>query len=123
MKHLKYINEIYHRTVGFRYSEPVEKFDIHCFFIGDLEQDSLQKVFNYNKIKAGGIEISNNNEMVKIGDVSVQVSGRVKFQIYIYDDRELDHILNSIITLLYSDFDVELVNINYKKAKNLSKYN
>jgi hypothetical protein len=122
MKYLKSINEIYHRTLGFRYSEPGGKFDIHCFFIGDLDSETLQKVLRYNRIKTGELEISNRNEVVRIGDSNIEVSGTVKFQIYTYDDRELDHILQSIVTSLYSDFGIELVNINYKKAKNLSKY-
>lgn len=122
MKYLKSINEIYHRTLGFRYSEPEEKFDIDCFFIGDLDKETLQKVLRYNRIKTGELEISNKKEVVRIGDSSIEIWGKVKFQIYTYDDRELDHILQSIVTLLYSDFKIELVNINYKKAKNLSKY-
>jgi len=122
MKYLKSINEIYHRTLGFRYSDPVEKFDIHSFFIGDLDRETLQKVLRYNRVKTGELEISNRREVVRIGDSSIEIWGTVKFQVYTYDDRELDHILQSIINSLFSDFGVELVNINYKKAKNLSKY-
>ena len=49
MKHLKNINE-YHRTVGFRYSEPREKYKVSLLCLG--------QEINVDKIKIGLSKVS-----------------------------------------------------------------
>ena len=41
MKHIKTINE-YQRTVGFRYSEPREKFNIKVYLDSELTKEELR---------------------------------------------------------------------------------
>ena len=94
MKYLKSINE-YQRTVGFRYSQPKESYNIDILCKGDdITKEKidlgLSKVheltYNTESIK---ISLLDEDTVVELEDGEVQIDAIVQFNITVYTDKEI----------------------------------
>ena len=122
MKHLKSINE-YQRTVGFRYSQPKESYNIDILCKGeDITVDKinlgLSKVheLTYN---SESVEVTYLDEgsVVELQDGPAQVDAVVHFNITVYNEKEILTIVEELGRKLSSSFNIEL--IDYKSKENL----
>jgi hypothetical protein len=122
MKHLKSINE-YNRTVGFRYSQPKESYNIDILCKGeDITVDKinlgLSKVheLTYN---SESVEVTHLDEdtLVELPDGPAQVDAVVHFNITVYNEKEILTIVEELGRKLLSSFNIELV--DYKSKENL----
>lgn len=100
MKHIKRINEF--RTIGFRYSEPTMGFKIKFDYEGDLSSNIMKSVLDNVDVKFENIEITNN---------------KLEIDIFIYNERELESIVESIIRKLNSFFEIRVSNIDVREHK------
>ena len=121
MKHLKTINE-YQRTVGFRYSQPKESFNIDILCKGDdITKDKinlgLSKVheLTYNP---ESIEINLLDEItvVELETGEVEIDAIVHFNITVYNEKEIFAIIEELDKKL-SAFGIQVV--DYKSKENL----
>jgi hypothetical protein len=122
MKYLQSINE-YNRTVGFRYSQPKESYNIDILCKGeDITVDKinlgLSKVheLTYN---SESIEVTYLDEdtLVELPDGPAQVDAVVHFNITVYNEKEILTIVEELGRKLSSSFNIEL--IDYKSKENL----
>ena len=122
MKHLKSINE-YQRTVGFRYSQPKESYNIDLLCKGnDITKDKinlgLSKVheltYNQESIKVTHLD---EDTLVELPDGPAQVDAVVHFNITVYNEKEILTIVEELGRKLLSSFNIELV--DYKSKENL----
>ena len=58
MKHIKKLNE-YQRTVGFRYSQPNEKFSIKLYLDGELTKEQIETSLKEIDVVFNDIEFIN----------------------------------------------------------------
>lgn len=125
MRYIKSINEF--RTVGFRYSEPDLGFTISFFYKGGITEDDMLAIADRLSIKVSSINIGKEFGELEIqtpdGDVqAVQVDGNISLDIYLYDEKKLELILDEMSKLLYSIFDTATYDYNIKEHReNLSK--
>jgi len=118
MKHLKNINE-YHRTVGFRYSEPREKYKVSLLCLG--------QEINVDKIKIGLSKVStltydeNSIEVNLLDEGSgvntpqgpIEVDAVVTFNVTLYNDKEVNGVVEELSHKL-SQFDIEILDFKSK---------
>lgn len=118
MKHIKSINEFYHRTMGFRYSEPALRFSITCYYQGIITEEQLsQALENIGNLKFEKVEVNTNNAKRPIRDVdevvqNVGINGSMDFDILIYNEREIDSIMENLTKSLYIDYKVRVVDVS-----------
>ena len=121
MKYLKSINE-YQRTVGFRYSQPKESYNIDILCKGDdITKEKidlgLSKVheltYNTESIK---ISLLDEDTVVELEDGEVQIDAIVQFNITVYTDKEIFAIVEELGKKL-SVFGIQVV--DYKSKENL----
>lgn len=117
MKHLKSINE-YGRTVGFRYSEPKESYNITCILAGeDITKEKIDKCLSkvselyYEK---ESVKVDNQDGEVQIGDVIAQINAIVLFDIKVYNEKEILTILEELGEKL-DMYDIQLIDFKSKK--------
>jgi hypothetical protein len=120
MKHLQKINE-YQRTIGFRYSEPKETYNISILIKGDditgdkidLGLSRVSELF-YNK---ESIEVNPFDEktIVNLPSGSVEVDAIVNFNINVYNYKEIHSIINELGEKLLSYFDIEVLDFKSKR--------
>lgn len=118
MKHLKSINE-YHRTVGFRYSEPKEKYTVSLLCAGQgITKDKIN--LGLSKVSTltydeSSIEVHLFDEVTGVNtpDGPVPIDAVVTFNVTVYNDKEiygivdeLGHKLNDIEILDYKSKDL-----------------
>ncbi len=122
MKHLKSINE-YQRTVGFRYSEPTESYNVSMLCKGeDITEDKID--LGLSKVSqltydSSSIEIKNLDEdtVVELQDGPVQIDAIVSFNITVYNDKEIFAIIDELSRKLLSAFDINV--LDFKSKENL----
>ena len=125
MKHIKSINEF--RTVGFRYSEPDLGFTISFYYKGEITEDDISAIAERLSVKVSSIEIGKEFGEIEIqspdGEIQeLQVDGNISLDIYLYDEKKVELILDEMSKLLYSIFDTATYEYNIKEHKeNLSK--
>ena len=121
MKYLQSINE-YQRTVGFRYSQPKESYNIDILCKGDdITKEKidlgLSKVheltYNTESIK---INLLDDDTVVELEDGEVQIDAIVQFNITVYTDKEIFAIVEELGKKL-SVFGIQVV--DYKSRENL----
>jgi hypothetical protein len=121
MKYLQSINE-YQRTVGFRYSQPKESYNIDILCKGDdITKEKidlgLSKVheltYNTESIK---INLLDEDTVVELEDGEVQIDAIVQFNITVYTDKEIFAIVEELGKKL-SVFGIQVV--DYKSRENL----
>lgn len=110
MKHLQTINEFYERTIGFRYSEPQEKFKFVSAFSGEINQSDISNILAHYDVKHDNIELLEKSEIVELDGDIIEVNGLLTFDLFVYNEKEIDSIVNSFGKLLINEFGVELVN-------------
>lgn len=115
MKHIKSINEF--RTVGFRYSEPKLGFTILFDYIGKINEEDISDILNNMDIKFTNIEISKEEKKTFVQNNSIDINGRVKIDINIYNEKDLTEIIKELSRLLFSMFDVGTVNHDVKEHR------
>jgi hypothetical protein len=131
MKHIKSVNEFYHRAAGFKYSKPSIKVSIVSYYIAssdDLTVSNVKSVLKYLDILSENISIDEEVETITIpgpigpdGSSSpeqseqIDIDGMLKFDIFVYNEKEIDKILDDISKEFYVDYDVRLIDISAKE--------
>lgn len=119
MKHLKTINE-YHRTVGFRYSEPKESYNVSLLCKGqEIDEEKinlgLSKVstlkYNPESIEVNVLEPGT---IANLGDVQIEIDAIVSFDVTIYNQNEVNGIVSELGQKL-SQFDIEILDFKSKE--------
>jgi len=121
MKHLKTINE-YQRTVGFRYSEPRESYNIDILCKGEditVEKINLglskvhELTYNPDSIV---VNLLDESTVVELESGEVEIDAIVHFNITVYTEKEIFAIVEELDKRL-SAFGIQLV--DYKSKENL----
>ena len=121
MRHLQTINE-YQRTVGFRYSQPKESFNIDILCKGDdITKDKinlgLSKVheltYNPDSIE---VNLLYESTVVELETGEVEIDAIVHFNITVYNEKEIFAIIEELDKKL-SAFGIQVV--DYKSKENL----
>lgn len=120
MKYIKSINEF--RTVGFRYSKPDLGFTVSFFYKGEITEDNISAIAERLGIKVSSIEMSGEYGKLSIqppeGDeYEVEVDGTITLEIFLYDEKKMDAILDELAKLMYSIFDTTTYEYNIKEHK------
>ena len=118
MKHLKNINE-YHRTVGFRYSEPKEKYVISLLCKGiDITKDKIN--LGLSKVSAltydeSSIDINLLEEgmIAESPEGPIEINAVVTFNVTLYNDKEVNGVVEELNRKL-SSFDIEILDFKSK---------
>lgn len=118
MKHLKSINE-YHRTVGFRYSEPKEKYTVSLLCAG---QDITKEKINLGLSKVSTLTYDENSIEVNLLDEGtmanspegpISIDAVVTFNLTVYNDKEIYGIVDELGHKLIQ-FDIEILDFKSK---------
>ena len=126
MKYLQTINE-YQRTVGFRYSEPKESYNVALLLKGeDITEDKI--VFGLSKVnelvydrESIEVNVLDEETIVELENVSVQIDAVVDFNITVYNEREIITIVEELGKKLLPAFNIEI--LDFKSKENLAGYN
>ena len=123
MKHLQTINE-YQRTVGFRYSEPKESYNIDILLKGeDITEDKIilglskvsELVYDQESVK---VNILDEGSVVEIEETEVEIDAVVNFNITVYNEREIITIVEELGKKLLPAFNIEI--LDFKSKENLA---
>ncbi len=125
MKYLQTINE-YQRTMGFRYSDPKESYNIALLLKGeDITLDKI--VFGLSKVselvhdrESIEVNILDEETIVELENVSVQIDAVVDFNITVYNEREIITIVEELGKKLLPAFNIEI--LDFKSKENLAGY-
>jgi hypothetical protein len=125
MKYLQTINE-YQRTMGFRYSEPKESYNIALLLKGeDITLDKI--VFGLSKVselvydkESIEVNILDEETIVELENVSVQIDAVVDFNITVYNEKEIITIVEELGRKLLPAFNIEI--LDFKSKENLAGY-
>jgi hypothetical protein len=115
MKHIKSINEF--RTIGFRYSEPTLGFLISCYYSGDIKEEDISDVLDNLNIKFDSIDITDEFGTLETEHGLIEVNGVISFNIIIYNEKEIEAILDEFGRLMYSVFETRTVNYQVKEHR------
>jgi hypothetical protein len=122
MKYLQTINE-YQRTVGFRYSEPKEKYKVSLLCKGqDINEDKINEglskvselTYDSKSIEVNLLDEGMIAELPEIG--SVEISAIVSFNVTLYNEKEVNGVVSELGQKL-SKFDIEI--LDFKSKENL----
>lgn len=116
MKHIKKLNE-YQRTVGFRYSQPKEQFSIKLYLDGELTKEQIATSLKEIDVVFNDIEFI---DIEDEDDVESEVMSVVTFEINIYNEKELEKILEDFSKIINLDYDVRTLEV-FAKPKRVSK--
>ena len=123
MKYLKSINE-YQRTVGFRYSDPKESYNIDILCKGD---DITKDKINLGLSKVSGlvynpesveVNILDEGTAVELADGTVEIDAVVHFNITVYNEKEIFAIVDELGHKLSAAFNIDI--LDYKSKENLA---
>jgi hypothetical protein len=125
MKYLQTINE-YQRTMGFRYSDPKESYNIALLLKGeDITLDKI--VFGLSKVselvydkESIEVNILDEETIVELENVSVQIDAVVDFNITVYNEKEIITIVEELGRKLLPAFNIEI--LDFKSKENLAGY-
>jgi len=122
MKYLQTINE-YQRTVGFRYSEPKEKYKVSLLCKGqDINEDKINEglskvselTYDSKSIEVNLLDEGMIAELPEIG--YVEISAIVSFNVNLYNEKEVNGVVSELGQKL-SKFDIEI--LDFKSKENL----
>lgn len=117
MKHIKSINEFYHRTMGFRYSEPTLRFSIACYYQGKTNNEMVTSALDgVGQLKFEKVNVVETPGKIKARDIDdsfydVDIDGTILFDILIYSEREIDKIMEDLTKSLAIDYKVRVVDV------------
>jgi hypothetical protein len=118
MKHLKSINE-YNRTVGFRYSEPREKYKITLLCKGeDITEDKIKEglskvsTLTYDE-ESIEVLLLDEDTLFDLPDGPVEVNAVVLFDVTIYNEKEVYGITSELNQNL-SKFNIDISDFKIK---------
>ena len=117
MKHIKSINEFYHRTMGFRYSEPALRFSIACYYQGQIDNEGVTSALDgVGQLKFEKVNVVETPGKIKVRDMDdsvydVDINGTIFFDILIYSEREIDKIMEDLTKSLAIDYKVRVVDV------------
>lgn len=117
MKHLQSINE-YQRTVGFRYSDPKEKFNIKIYINGELTEEEIKNTLNeIDVIVFGDIQFEDTPDdyIPEEEDVMVNV---ISFDISVYNEKEIERIIEDFTKIIHLDYKVKTLEVFIKPKRN-----
>jgi hypothetical protein len=120
LKKITMFNE-YQRTIGFRYSEPKETYNIDILIKGDdITEDKIN--LGLSKVSElfydqGSIKINPFDEktIVNLPSGSVEVDAVVLFNINVYNDKEIPSIIDELREKLLSYFDIEVLDFKSRR--------
>jgi len=120
MKYIKSINEDFYRVAGFRYSEPKEDYKVSVICLGDVTEDKIKRgLSNVTNLKFNpdSIVVTNIDEdqVVNTPNGPIDINAIVEFVVTVYTDREVKGVVEELSTILSSAFDIEIVDLKYKK--------
>ena len=119
MKYLQTINE-YQRTVGFRYSEPKESYNIDILLRGeDITLDKI--VFGLSKVselvydrESIEVNILDEGTVAELEDGAVEIDAVAHFNITVYNEREILTIVEELGRKL-TPFNIEILAFKSKE--------
>lgn len=115
MKYIKSINEF--RTIGFRYSEPTLGFLISCYYLGNITEEDISDVLENLNIKFDSIDITDEFGTLETEHGHIEVNGIISFNIFIYNEKEMEDIIEEFNRLLYSVFETMTFNHQVKEHR------
>lgn len=140
MKHIKsrndFVNEAsvgYHRTIGFRYSDPNDGFSVSCYYVGDITVEEVESILESVDVKFKNVEVGTEKgtistkveegegEEVKEVEEEVKVDGQIKFDIFVYSEKEIEKILDDVVKETWVDYNVRLVDVIFREHKHEHK--
>jgi hypothetical protein len=122
MKHLQTINE-YQRTVGFRYSEPKESYNIDILLKGeDITLDKIilglskvsELVYDHESVEINILDEGNFVEL-EGSEVEVEIDAVAHFNITVYNEREILTIVEELGRKL-APFNIEILDFKSKES-------
>lgn len=121
MKYLQSINE-YQRTVGFRYSEPKESYNIDILLRGeDITEDKI--ILGLSKVselfydqESVEVNILDEGTVAELEDGAVEIDAVAHFNITVYNEREILTIVEELGRKL-TPFNIEI--LDFKSKENL----
>ena len=119
MKYLQSINE-YQRTVGFRYSEPKESYNIDILLRGeDITEDKI--ILGLSKVselfydqESVEVNILDEGTVAELEDGAVEIDAVAHFNITVYNEREILTIVEELGRKLTS-FNIEILDFKSKE--------
>ena len=122
MKHLQTINE-YQRTVGFRYSEPKESYNIDILLKGeDITLDKIilglskvsELVYDKESIEVNILDEGNFVEL-EGSETEVEIDAVAHFNITVYNEREILTIVEELGRKL-APFNIDILDFKSKES-------
>jgi hypothetical protein len=121
MKYLQSINE-YQRTVGFRYSEPKESYNIDILLRGeDITEDKI--ILGLSKVselfydqESVEVNILDEGTVAELEDGAVEIDAVAHFNITVYNEREILTIVEELDRKL-APFNIDI--LDFKSKENL----
>lgn len=128
MKHIDSINEFYHRTAGFRYSKPDIGFTITCYYIGSISEAKVKEILEDLDVEYTTVLVERHQEIITVTDPEdsekeedIEVDGEIKVDILIYNEREMEKILDDFTKSLHIDYDVDITDLAIKEHSKKNK--
>jgi hypothetical protein len=117
MKHIKSINE-YQRTVGFRYSDPKEKFNIKIYIDGELTEEEIKITLkDIDVILFDNIQFED-APVDYITPEDDQIVNVISFDINVYNEKELEKIIEDFSKTIHLYHDVKTLEVFVKPKRN-----
>ena len=117
MKHLQSINE-YQRTVGFRYSDPTEKFNIKVYINGELTEEEIKNTLNETDvIVLGDIRFEDTPDDYMSDDEDDEVNV-ISFDICVYNEKEIERIIEDFTKIIYLDYGIKALDFLINPKRN-----
>jgi len=116
MKHIKTINE-YQRTVGFRYSEPKEGFNIKVYLDGELTEEEVELTLGEIDVAFGDIYFDDVPDDY-IPEEECDTLTSLSFDINVYNEKEIERIMEDFSKTIYFDYNVKALEVFIKPIRN-----
>ncbi len=113
MKHIKTINE-YQRTVGFRYSEPKEKFNIKIYLDNQLSKEEIELALNESDVIFSDIKFEDTPDDISSDDQMISV---ISFDVNVYNEKELERIVEDFSKIIHLDYGVKTLEVFIKPKR------
>lgn len=120
MKHLQSINE-YDRTVGFRYSDPTEKFNIKVYINGELTEEEIKNTLNETDVIVLGdirFEETPDDYMPDDEDDEDDEVNVISFDISVYNEKEIERIMEDFTKIIYLDYGIKALDFLINPKRN-----
>lgn len=115
MKHIKTINE-YQRTVGFRYSEPREKFNIKVYLDSELTKEEIELALNEADVIFTDIKFEDTPDDYITPEQDQEVNV-ISFDVNVYNEKELERIIEDFSKTIRLDYDVRILDVSIKPKR------